>query len=57
MNWVIDKANDPVFLTSLGLVIWADREIERREEEGSSIGDIGGKFLEKIKHWISRLMP
>jgi cell division protein FtsA len=57
MNLVIDKANDPVFLTSLGLVIWADREIERREEEGSSIGDIGGKFLEKIKHWISRLMP
>ncbi|MFW5888561.1 MAG: cell division protein FtsA [Patescibacteria group bacterium] len=57
MDLVIDKANDPVFLTSLGLVLWADREIDRRGDERGSIGEMGGKFLEKIKHWISQLMP
>lgn len=57
MDLVIDKANDPTFLTALGLVLWADREIERRGEEGGSIGEMGGRILEKIKHWISRLMP
>ena len=57
MDVVIDKVNDPVFLTALGLVLWGNREMERQGEESSSLGEIGGKFVGKIKHWISQLMP
>lgn len=57
MNLVIDKVNDPAYLTSLGLVLWADKEMDKREEEGSSLGAMGGKAVGKIKEWVSKLMP
>lgn len=56
---MIDKVNDPKFLTALGLVIWGSYSAEQKG--GINIkwpgGDAVNKSVDKIKGWFSSLMP
>lgn len=56
---IIDKIDDPSFITALGLVIWGD-QITGKRKGGSlkwSGGGSAGKVLEKAKKWFSSLIP
>lgn len=59
LSSVIDKVNDPGFLTALGLVVWGDQLT--KEKSGFSLKFPGGqsvdKSVEKIKKWFSSFMP
>lgn len=44
---VIDKVNDPCFLTALGLVVWG----------GQSAASSGGRTLNKLTSWLKKLIP
>lgn len=55
----IDKVNDPVFLTALGLVVWGDQL--SKTTGGLNINWPGGaavdKTVEKLRKWFSSLIP
>lgn len=55
-NFPIDKLNDPEYTTALGLVIWADKNIE---EEGGFLGNFSGvgQTTGKMKRWFKSLWP
>ncbi len=59
LSSVIDKVNDPSFLTALGLVVWGDQLTRKRK--GFNVkwsgGEMVGKSFEKIKNWFSSLLP
>lgn len=59
INTVIDKVNEPEFLTALGLVVWGDQLAAKKS--GFNISWPGGeavdKSVEKIKKWFSSLIP
>lgn len=56
---IIDKVNDPAFLTALGLTVWGDQFAAKRSRglikwpRGKAID----KTVEKIKKWFSALIP
>lgn len=57
---LIDKVNDPRFLTSLGLVIWGYQmsgPSKGRFNINLPGGEVVGKSVDKIKKWFSSLMP
>lgn len=56
MDLVIDKVDDPSFITALGLVLWADKEFEKRDDK-DGMSDVFAGVFDKIKNWFSRLMP
>jgi cell division protein FtsA len=56
MDLVIDKVNDPSFITALGLVFWANKESGKREDK-EGVGEVFSGIFAKVKGWISHLMP
>lgn len=58
LDSIIDKVNDPNFLTALGLTIWGD-QLSGRRGGGSKWpgGTVINKSVEKIKKWFSALIP
>ena len=56
----IDKANDTVFLTALGLVVWGD-QFSQGERSGLKLAWSGGatvdKTIQRVKQWLSSLIP
>ncbi len=56
---VIDKVNDPAFLTALSLAVWGDQLSRRKGGLGSrwNGGAVVEKSVEKIRKWFSSLMP
>lgn len=58
LDSVIDKVNDPNFLTALGLIIWGDQLSGRRGGGSKWPGGAAiNKSVEKIKKWFSALIP
>jgi len=57
---VIDKVDDPTYLTALGLSIWGnqalDHESVRKVDWLRGAGAVN-KSVDKIKKWVSSLMP
>ncbi|MBU0637016.1 MAG: cell division protein FtsA [Patescibacteria group bacterium] len=51
----IDKINDATYLTALGLVVWGSQL--SNSKKGSRIKWLGGGVIEKIKQWVSSLIP
>jgi cell division protein FtsA len=55
----IDKVNDPIFLTALGLVIWGDKAAGSRKSSWGNLG--GGKMISgavgMIGGWLKKLKP
>ncbi|MFA6551214.1 MAG: cell division protein FtsA [Patescibacteria group bacterium] len=55
----IDKVNDPVFLTALGLVIWGDKAAGSQKRRWGNLG--GGKMIgntfNMIGGWLKKLKP
>jgi cell division protein FtsA len=56
LSSVIDKVNDPSFLTALGLVIWGS-QLSGGKSGFWPAGATVNKSIDKIKKWISSLMP
>lgn len=58
LSSVIDKVNDPGFLTALGLVVWGDH-LTKGRRPGFKLPSIDAvdKSMEKIKKWFSSFMP
>ncbi|MFC1678108.1 cell division protein FtsA [Patescibacteria group bacterium] len=56
---VIDKVNETEFLNALGLVVWGDQTISGNAAGGLNIpgGAVIGKSVQKVKKWISSLIP
>ena len=56
---VIDKVNDLEFLNSLGLLAWGAQVQDTGDKKGFKMPntEIIGKSVEKMKKWISSLMP
>lgn len=52
---VIEKANDPQFITALGLVVWGSKTESKRS--GMQIGKVIKNSFAKTKSWFSSLMP
>ncbi len=56
MDLVIDKVDDPSFVTALGLVLWADKEFDKKDGKERMGNIFSGAFV-KVKNWFSKLMP
>jgi len=57
---VIDKVNDPGFITALGLAVWGSKASERYKGSAKMNwpnSSTVGKSMEKVKKWFSTLMP
>lgn len=54
---VIDKVNDVNFLTALGLVIWGGQVSQKGSGVSLPGTEVFGQVIEKIKKFISSLMP
>mgnify|MGYP001265004665 CR=1 FL=1 len=52
----IDKLNDPEYTTALGLVLWADRNLEYRDNFLSNFSAIG-QTTDKMRKWFKGLWP
>ena len=58
LSSVIDKVNDPGFLTALGLVVWGNHLTKNRRASLRFPGsDAVDKSMEKIKKWFSSFRP
>ena len=58
METIIDKVNDPIFLPSVGLVVWGSMGSERKGNRVVSIGKDGFKKITKnIKEVFKKFMP
>lgn len=53
---IIDKVNDPEFLTALGLVVWGDHLFDGKRSKWPG-GETVDKTVEKMKKWFSSLIP
>lgn len=55
-NFPIDKLNDPEYTTALGLVLWADKNME---SAGGFLGNISAisQSTDKMKRWFKSLWP
>lgn len=52
----IDKLNDPEYTTALGLVLWADRNLEYKDNFLSNFSAIG-QSTDKMRKWFKGLWP
>lgn len=60
MASTIDKVNDPVFLTALGLVIWGEQATKNQRRSWGNFaagGKVLGNTLGKIGGWFKKLKP
>lgn len=55
-DFPIDKLNDPEYTTALGLVIWADKNIDYHSGVLSGFPGVG-QAVDKIKRWTKSLWP
>jgi len=55
-NFPIDKLNDPEYSTALGLVLWADKNLEYKDGFLSNFSAIG-QTTDKMRKWFKGLWP
>jgi len=55
-NFPIDKLNDPEYTTALGLVLWADKNLEYKDGLFSNFSAIG-QSTDKMRKWFKGLWP
>lgn len=55
-NFPIDKLNDPEYTTALGLVVWANKNIDKNGNFLSNFSAIG-QSTEKMRKWFKSLWP
>lgn len=60
MITIVDKVNDPGYITALGLVVWGNNR-SHHKSGGMGLnwpaGNVVNKSVDKVKKWFSSLMP
>ena len=59
LSAIIDKVNDPSYLTALGLVVWGDHLSKKKKsfKLKFSGGEVAGRFMDTIKKWFAAIKP
>lgn len=60
LGGLVDRVDDPVFATALGLVLWGQDFDGKKEGFSLMMPDIqliDNSFFDKIKHWFKALLP
>jgi len=54
MGGFVDKLSDPVYATSVGLMLYA---FEHVKNGGLGVSKMSGPFLEKAKNFLKQFLP